>query len=63
MIFEVGKDKPAPQDVTVDFSTFGEDMYRKIKYTFSEDVLRLPNIQTTLVLLNICVLLYLTIFY
>ena len=24
-------------------------MYRKIKYTFSEDVLRLPAIQTTLI--------------
>jgi len=48
-IFEVGRDNPAPQDVTVDFSSLGEDMYRKIKYTFSEDVLRLPNIQTSLI--------------
>lgn len=48
-IFEVGRDNPAPPDVSVDFSSIGEDMYRKIKYTFSEDVLRLPNIQTTLV--------------
>jgi hypothetical protein len=47
IIFEVGKDSPAPQDIAVDFSTLGEDMYRKIKYTFSEDVLRLPLIQTT----------------
>ena len=47
VIFEVGKDIPAPQDVSVDFTSIGEDMYRKIKYTFSEDVLRLPNIQTT----------------
>jgi hypothetical protein len=49
VIFEVGKDTPAPQDISVDFSTLGEDMYRKIKYTFSEDVLRLPLIQTSLV--------------
>lgn len=49
VIFEVGKDTPAPQDIAVDFSTLGEDMYRKIKYTFSEDVLRLPLIQTSLV--------------
>jgi hypothetical protein len=49
VIFEVGKDSPAPQDITVDFSSLGEDMYRKIKYTFSEDVLRLPLIQTSLV--------------
>mmetsp|Transcript_12392 Transcript_12392/g.24665 ORF Transcript_12392/g.24665 Transcript_12392/m.24665 type:complete len:261 (-) Transcript_12392:93-875(-) len=47
-IFEVGKDNPTPQDITVDFSSLGEDMYRKIKYTFSEDVLRLPLIQTSL---------------
>ena len=40
---------PAPpsQDVSVDFSSIGEDMYRKIKYDFSEDVLRLPYIQTS----------------
>lgn len=49
IIFEVGKDNPTPQDISVDFSTLGEDMYRKIKYTFSEDVLRLPLIQTSLV--------------
>eukprot|EP01040_Poterioochromonas_malhamensis_P005088 gene5085-5453_t len=49
IIFEVGKDSPTPQDIAVDFSNLGEDMYRKIKYTFSEDVLRLPLIQTTLV--------------
>lgn len=49
VIFEVGRDNPAPQDVSVDFSSIGEDMYRKIKYTFSEDVLRLPKIQTSLI--------------
>lgn len=49
IIFEVGKDSPTPQDIAVDFSNIGEDMYRKIKYTFSEDVLRLPLIQTSLV--------------
>mmetsp|Transcript_15525 Transcript_15525/g.16275 ORF Transcript_15525/g.16275 Transcript_15525/m.16275 type:complete len:258 (-) Transcript_15525:377-1150(-) len=49
VIFEVGKDSPAPQDMSLDFSTPGEDMYRKIKYNFSEDVLRLPFIQTSLV--------------
>uniref|UniRef100_A0A7S3MAT2 GMP phosphodiesterase delta subunit domain-containing protein n=1 Tax=Spumella elongata TaxID=89044 RepID=A0A7S3MAT2_9STRA len=48
-IFAVGKDNPTPQDIAVDFSCLGEDMYRKIKYTFSEDVLRLPLIQTSLV--------------
>lgn len=47
IIFEVGKDNPTPQDITVDFSSLGEDMYRKIKYTFSEDVLKLPLIQTS----------------
>jgi len=49
VIFEIGRDNPAPQDVSVDFGGVGEDMYRKIKYTFSEDVLKLPTIQTTLV--------------
>eukprot|EP01036_Dinobryon_divergens_P031842 gene31842-41322_t len=49
VIFEVGKDNPTPQDISVDFSTLGEDMYRRIKYNFSEDVLRLPLIQTSLV--------------
>ena len=47
IIFAVGKDNPTPQDIAVDFSSLGEDMYRKIKYTFSEDVLRLPLIQTS----------------
>jgi hypothetical protein len=47
VIFEVGKDNPTPQDISVDFSSLGEDMYRKIKYTFSEDVVRLPLIQTS----------------
>jgi len=49
VIFEVGKNNPTPQDISVDFSSLGEDMYRKIKYTFSEDVLRLPYIQTSLI--------------
>eukprot|EP01036_Dinobryon_divergens_P052823 gene52823-70617_t len=47
-IFEVGRDNPAPQDMSLDFSYSGEDMYRKIRYDFSEDVLRLPFIQTSL---------------
>lgn len=48
IIFEVGRDNPAPQDMSLDFSANPEDMYRKIRYEFSEDVLRLPEIQTTL---------------
>lgn len=48
-IFEVGRDNPAPQDMSLDFSLTGEDIYRKIRYDFSEDVLRLPFIQTSLV--------------
>ena len=46
IIFEVGKDIPPSSDVTVDFTATGEDMYRKIKYNFSEDVLRLPMIES-----------------
>jgi protein unc-119 len=49
VIFQVGKDSPPPADVSIDFSSIGEDMYRKIRYRFSEDVLRLPFIQTSLV--------------
>lgn len=48
IIFEVGKDIPATSDVSIDFSAIGEDMYRKIRYNFSEDVLRLPVIETSL---------------
>ena len=48
VIFEVGRDNPAPLDVSVDFSSIGEDMYRKIKYDFSDDVLRLPFVETSL---------------
>jgi hypothetical protein len=47
IIFEVGRDSPPPQDMSLDFSSLGEDMYRKIKYEFSEDVLRLPFIETS----------------
>ena len=48
IIFEVGKDIPATSDVSIDFSAVGDDMYRKIRYNFSEDVLRLPEIETSL---------------
>ena len=48
IIFEVGKDIPATSDVSIDFSAVGEDMYRKIRYNFSEDVLRVPVIETSL---------------
>ena len=48
-VFEVGRDTPNPTDVSIDFSSLGPDMYRKIKYVFSEDVLRLPAVQTTLI--------------
>lgn len=45
VIFEVNKEASAlPPDF--DFSAFDESVYRKIKYDFSVDVLRLPNIQT-----------------
>lgn len=49
IIFEVGRDLPPPSDITVDLSAVGEDLGRKIKYNFSEDVLRLPLIQTSLI--------------
>jgi len=46
-VFEVAKDRPPPDDMEIDFSAaLGEDSFRKIKYTFSEDVLKLPLIST-----------------
>lgn len=48
-IFEVAKDRPPPNGMELDFSAaLGEDSFRKIKYTFSEDVLKLPLISTSL---------------
>ncbi|GMI43783.1 hypothetical protein TeGR_g8725 [Tetraparma gracilis] len=47
-IFEVGKDVP-PVGMEMDVDLMDENSFRKIKYTFSEDVLRLPLIGTTLV--------------
>lgn len=49
IIFEVGRDLPPPTDISIDLSAVGEDLGRKIRYNFSEDVLRLPLIQTSLV--------------
>ena len=46
IIFEVGKDIPPQADMQLDL-TSGPDTFRKIKYQFSEDVLRLPFIETT----------------
>lgn len=49
IIFRVGKDSPPTEDISFDTSAGStEDMMRTIRYTFSEDVLRLPYIQTTL---------------
>jgi hypothetical protein len=49
-IFEVGKDvTPVGMEMDVDLSSMDGDCFRRIKYTFSEDVLRLPLIGTTLV--------------
>ena len=48
-IFEVGKDvPPVGMEMDFDLSAMDENSFRKIKYTFSEDVLRLPLIGTTL---------------
>lgn len=49
IIFAVGRDLPPPTDISIDLSAVGEDLGRKIRYNFSEDVLRLPLIQTSLV--------------
>lgn len=47
VIFDVARDVPPPDMSTIDFTN--ESSYRHIKYTLSEDVLRLPNVETMLV--------------
>jgi hypothetical protein len=49
IIFELGRDLPPPPDISVDLTAVGYDLGRKIRYNFSEDVLKLPLIQTSLV--------------
>eukprot|EP00752_Nemacystus_decipiens_P009038 g8069.t1 len=49
IIFMVGRDYPPPVDLDLDLGNLDENAYRLIKYEFSEDVLRLPSIQTSLV--------------
>ncbi|CAN0015180.1 unnamed protein product [Pylaiella littoralis] len=49
IIFMVGRDYPPPVDLDLDLADLDENAYRLIKYEFSEDVLRLPSIQTSLV--------------
>eukprot|EP00904_Undaria_pinnatifida_P000989 jgi/Undpi1/10891/HiC_scaffold_3.g01417.m1 len=49
VIFMVGRDYPPPIDLDLDLGNLDENAYRLIKYEFSEDVLRLPSIQTSLV--------------
>jgi hypothetical protein len=47
LIFEVSRDRPPKIDI--DMLNFDENALRKIKYEFSEDVLRLPSIKTSLI--------------
>ncbi|ETV77713.1 hypothetical protein H257_08577 [Aphanomyces astaci] len=48
-IFQVGRDCPPRAAAKVDYSQpLDEESYRKIRYEFSEDVLRLPTIMTSL---------------
>ena len=47
LIFDISKDLPPIDPSTIDFTD--ENTYRKIKYEFSEDILRLPQISTLLV--------------
>ena len=44
VIFEVNKDPNA--FAGIDLASLPEELYRKIKYDFSVDVLRLPHIET-----------------
>jgi protein unc-119 len=48
-IFEIGKDRPGKAVPKVDLTQArGESAYRTIRYEFSEDVLRLPAVSTSL---------------
>lgn len=48
-IFEIGVNCPPRTPMSVDLDgPVNENTYRKIRYEFSEDVLRLPSIQTSL---------------
>jgi len=49
LIFEVGGDVPQAPQPALDYASLDEMAYRQIKYDFSEDVLKLPTIQTSLV--------------
>jgi len=48
LIFEVSRDRPPKMDLDL-AAMMDENAMRKIKYEFSEDVLRLPAIKTSLV--------------
>jgi hypothetical protein len=48
LIFEVSRDRPPKMELQ-DFTSMDPNSARKIKYQFSEDVLRLPAIKTSLV--------------
>jgi len=48
-LFKIGKGLPLPSDMSFDFSEGDQnDAARRIKYNFSEDMLRLPYIETSL---------------
>ncbi|CAK9092768.1 Protein unc-119 homolog A [Durusdinium trenchii] len=47
-IFDVSRENAAAAMAQVSLANLSEDSYRKIRYNFSEDVLRTPTISTTL---------------
>jgi len=49
VLFEIGNGVPMIGQMEVDYDTFDDDdCFRAIKYTFNEDVLRLPVVSTSL---------------
>lgn len=49
VLFEVGHDVEMVGSMEIDYDTFDEDDYvRAVKYTFCEDILRLPLVSTSL---------------
>ena len=49
VIFKVSKDAPPPPDMSLSFVAQGKDIYPTVGYKLSEDVLRLPFVQTSMV--------------
>ena len=46
VFLEVGNGEPTVGRMELDDAVRGDDCFRSVKYTFGEDILRLPNVST-----------------